>query len=109
VKLLITIIQQEDMRELLDQLLSKGFKVTKLKSIGGFLEVSNVVLLMAVENDKVEECLSIIKDHAHSRDRYVETLPFNLIEGISGFSLPVKVSVGGAQVFMLDIEKYVKY
>ncbi|MCE5223410.1 cyclic-di-AMP receptor [bacterium] len=108
-KLLISIIQQEDMRELLDQLLSKGFKVTKLKSIGGFLEVSNVVLLMAVEDGKVNECLDIIKEHAHSRDRYVETLPFNLIEGISGFSLPVKVTVGGAQVFILDIEKMIKF
>jgi uncharacterized protein YaaQ len=108
-KLLISIIQQEDMRELLDQLLSKGFKVTKLKSIGGFLEVSNVVLLMAVDEEKVNECLDIIKEHAHSRDRYVETLPFNLIEGISGFSLPVKVTVGGAQVFILDIEKNIKF
>ena len=108
-KLLISIIQQEDMRELLDQLLSKGFKVTKLKSIGGFLEVSNIVLLMAVEDEKVNECLDIIKEHAHSRDRYVETLPFNLIEGISGFSLPVKVTVGGAQVFILDIEKNIKF
>lgn len=108
-KLVISIIQQEDMRELLDQLLSKGFKVTKLKSIGGFLEVSNVVLLMAVDEEKVDECLSIIKEHAHSRDRYVETLPFNLIEGISGFSLPVKVTVGGAQVFILDIEKNIKF
>ncbi len=108
-KLIISIIQQEDMRELLDQLLSKGFKVTKLKSIGGFLEVSNVVLLMAVDEEKVDECLAIIKEHAHSRDRYVETLPFNLIEGISGFSLPVKVTVGGAQVFILDIEKNIKF
>jgi uncharacterized protein YaaQ len=108
-KLIISIVQQEDMRELLDHLLSKGFKVTKLKSIGGFLEVSNIVLLIAVENEKLDEVLSIIQEHAHSRERYVETLPFNLIEGISGFSLPVKVTVGGAQVFIIDIEKYVKY
>lgn len=64
---------------------------------------------MAVENEKVNECLDIIKEHAHSRDRYVETLPFNLIEGISGFSLPVKVTVGVAQVFILDIEKNLKF
>jgi uncharacterized protein YaaQ len=108
-KLIVAIIQQEDMRELLDHLLSKGYKVTKLKSIGGFLEVSNIVLLIAIENEKLDDVLSIIHERAHSRERYVETLPFNLIEGISGFSLPVKVTVGGAQVFIIDIEKYVKY
>jgi len=109
VKLIVAIVQQEDLRELLDHLLSKGHKITKLKSIGGFLEVSNIVLLMAVEEEKMEDVLGIIHEHAHSRERYVETLPFNLIEGISGFSLPVKVTVGGAQVFIIDIERYIKY
>ncbi len=108
-KLIVAIVQQEDLRELLDHLLSKGHKITKLKSIGGFLEVSNIVLLMAVEEEKMEDVLGIIHEHAHSRERYVETLPFNLIEGISGFSLPVKVTVGGAQVFIIDIERYIKY
>ena len=108
-KLIVAIIQQDDLKDVVDNLLSRGYRVTKLKSVGGFLEVSNIVLLIGVEAEKVEDVLQIINKNCHSRDRYVDTLPFNLIEGLSGFTLPVRVTVGGAQVFIIDIEKFIKY
>jgi len=108
-KLIIVIIQQDDLKDVVDNLLSRGHRVTKLKSVGGFLEVSNIVLLIGVEAEKVDDVLQIINKNCHSRDRYVDTLPFNLIEGLSGFTLPVRVTVGGAQVFIIDVEKFIKY
>jgi len=108
-KLIIAIIQQDDLKDVLDNLLSRGYRVTKLKSIGGFLGVSNIILLIGVGKEKVDDVLEIINKNCHSREKYVETLPFNLIEGFSGFTLPLKVTVGGAQVFILDVEKFVRY
>ncbi len=108
-KLIIAIIQQDDLKNVLDNLLSRGYRVTKLKSIGSFLEVANIILLIGVEEEKVEDVLGIINKNCRSREKYVETLPFNLIEGFSSFTLPLKVTVGGAQVFILDVEKFVRY
>ena len=58
-KLLVTIIQQDDLKDVVDNLLSRGHRVTKLKSVGGFLEVSNIVLLIGVETEKVEDVLRL--------------------------------------------------
>jgi uncharacterized protein YaaQ len=109
VKLIIAIIQQDDLKDVLDNLLSQGYRVTKVKSVGGFLEISNIILFIGVDKEKVPDVLEIINKHCHSRDKYVETLPFNLIEGFSGLTLPVKVTVGGAQIFILDVEKFIRY
>jgi len=108
-KLIIAIIQQDDLKNVLDNLLSRGYRVTKLKSIGGFLEVTNIILFIGVEKEKVEDVLGIINKNCRSREKYVETLPFNLIEGFSSFTLPLKVTIGGAQVFILDVERFVRY
>lgn len=108
-KLIIVIIQQDDLKDVVDHLLSSGFRVTKIKSVGGFLEASNIILFIGVDKEKVDDVLEIINKHCHSREKYVDTLPFNLIEGFSGLTLPVKVTVGGAQIFIIDVERFVRY
>ncbi len=108
-KLVVAVIQEEDTKSVSEILLNEGFKITKLRSMGGFLEVHNTILISAVEDKCLENYLELIKNNCKSRQRFVENLPLNMIEGNPGYSLPVKVTVGGAQVFIINLEDYKKY
>jgi uncharacterized protein YaaQ len=108
-KFVISVIQEEDTKSVVDILLNEGFKVTKLRSMGGFLEVHNTILLSAVETKCLDKYLDIIKNNCKSRQRFVENVPLNMLEGSPGYTLPVKVTVGGAQVFIINMEDYKKY
>lgn len=58
-KLLITIVQDQDAVSLLEKLTASGFSATKLASTGGFLKVGNTTLLIGVEDDKVPQVMGL--------------------------------------------------
>ena len=69
-KLLITIVQDQDVPILLDTLMQEGYSATKLASTGGFLRVGNTTLLIGVEDEKVESALALIKKVSKKREQY---------------------------------------
>ena len=87
-KLLIAIVQDADTQKLVKELMSKKHRVTKLASTGGFLKAGNTTLLIGVEEEKVDEVLNTIEGICKSR------------EAKQG------VNVGGATVFLMDIDKF---
>ena len=48
-KLLITVVQDEDAQKLISNLMNEGFGVTKLATTGGFLKAGNITLLIGVD------------------------------------------------------------
>jgi uncharacterized protein YaaQ len=60
-KLMIVIVHDTDSDAVLQALLGKGFRVTRVASTGGFLRRGNVTLLIGVESDKVDAVLEILK------------------------------------------------
>jgi len=107
-KLIIAVVSDEDSNLLADNLNREGFGTTKLCSSGGFLKSGNTTFLIATEADKVEQALSIIKDTCKSRRRMIapEKLPGSF--GAFNLAMPVEVNVGGATVFILNIEQFLK-
>ena len=105
-KLVYAIIQQEDSTEVTSELLQNGYKITKYTGMGGFLEEGNLILMMGVEDAHVSKVLSIFKKCCKSRDRYINALPFVPMEGMPPLSFPVKVTVGGAKIFILPVEEF---
>jgi uncharacterized protein YaaQ len=107
-KLLFAIVSDEDSSNLTDNLNRKGFSTTKLCSSGGFLRSGNTTFLVATEEDKVDEALSIIGETCKSRRRMIapEKLPGSF--GSFNMAMPIEVNVGGATVFILNIEKFLK-
>ncbi|HNW31965.1 MAG TPA: cyclic-di-AMP receptor [Caldisericia bacterium] len=105
-KLIAAIIQQEDANEATAELLQNGYKITKLRGIGGFLEEGNLVLLIGVEDAHVPKVLQIFQKTCVARDRYINALPFVPMEGMPPLSFPVKVTVGGAKIFVLPVEEF---
>jgi len=63
VKLLLTIVRDDDATGVVDALTEHGFGVTRLTSTGGFLRMGNTVLLSGIEDDQLDEVLEIMRAH----------------------------------------------
>jgi len=105
-KMILAIIQQEDAADATAELLQNGYKITKLKGMGGFLEEGNVILMLGVEDAHVPKVLQVFQKTCVARDRYINALPFVPMEGMPPLSFPVKVTVGGAKLFVLPVDEF---
>ena len=96
-KLILAIINHDDANAVTQSLTKHGFSSTKLATTGGFLMAGNVTILVGVDEEKVQSVIDIIKEQSHSRKQM-----------IYGYypSMPVEVVVGGATIFVVDIERF---
>ena len=108
-KLIIAIVQDEDASRLINTLMNEGYSVTKLATTGGFLRAGNTTLLLGGEDDRVKGALDVIEKVCKSR-KQIATSP-SPVAGTSGVyaPYPIEVVVGGATVFVLDVEQFVKF
>jgi len=104
-KLIMSIVNSDDARPLLDSLLRKGHRATVISSTGGFLREGNSTLLIVVDAAKVEEVLGTIRETCRTRTQFVNPLPPVIEPGELYMPSPVEVQVGGATVFVLDVER----
>lgn len=107
-KLIIAIVHDEDVHHLIEDLTKEKYRITKLATTGGFLKAGNTTLLTGVEEDQVDRVIEIIKDNCQTRNQTV-TSPTPMA-GAAGVFIPypIEVKVGGATVFVVDIEQYLK-
>ena len=61
-KLIITIIPGNECDNISVARTEKKFRVTKIASTGGFLRKGNATLLVGVDDDKLDEAISLIKN-----------------------------------------------
>jgi uncharacterized protein YaaQ len=108
-KLIMSIVNREDADELLKALTDAGYKATLVSTTGGFLREGNATICVGAEQDEVEEVLALIKENCHTRTRYVS--PLAPLTEPSEFYIPepVELEVGGATVFILDVERHEKF
>ena len=109
-KLIIAIVQDEDASRLVNQLMKNGFGVTKLASTGGFLRAGNTTLLIGVDEEKLHSVMDIIEHVCKSRKQMTSTPSvMGSMANMPGIaSYPVEVTVGGATVFVLSVDQFVK-
>lgn len=107
-KLVIAIVQDDDAGELVDVITDGGFRVTKLATTGGFLKSGNTTLMIGVEKERVDEVLTIIDRVCKTREQVI-TSP-SPVAGSTGVYVPypVEVEVGGATIFVVDVDKFIK-
>ena len=106
-KLIICIVQDQDSGALIDELTDNDFRITKLASTGGFLKAGNTTLLTGVEDEDVDKVLKIIEDNCKTRELTTSLLTVTM-PGDSYIPFPLEVKVGGATIFILDVEKHIK-
>ncbi|MBC8587276.1 cyclic-di-AMP receptor [Paratissierella segnis] len=92
-KLIIAIIQDEYINKVVKALMTKKIRATKLSSTGGFLKSGSTTLLIGIEETQVDEVVELIKGQVISK---------KVKDGEN------EITVGGANLFIMDIDKYVK-
>ena len=70
-KLVISIVQDDDALDLVDALNEKGYSVTKLATTGGFLKSGNTTLMIGVEKEVVKDVVKVIEDVCKRRKEMV--------------------------------------
>ncbi len=106
VKLVVSIVHNEDAGPLVDALLEKEYRATRLHSSGGFLKQSNATIIVGVDDGKVEEVLGIVRENCTSRTQVVNPMPPIMEPGEFFMPYPLEVEVGGATVFVLPVERF---
>lgn len=107
-KLIIAMIQDQDVNKLLRVLTEHEYSATRLASTGGFLHQGNTTLLMGVADDKVTEVTGLIKDTCHSRKQLITPLA-SVGRNVNNYiTNPIEVLVGGATIFVVDVFDFIK-
>lgn len=105
-KLILTIVSKEDASKVTKALINDDFFVTKLASTGGFLRGGNVTLMTGVSDGDVEKAINIISACCKSRKELVSN-PYVGEYGTT-ISAPIEITVGGATIFVVDVESFKK-
>lgn len=103
-KLVLAIVNNDDSAIAAGNLTREGFFVTKLSTTGGFLMVGNTTFLIGTEDEGVDRVMKVLAECCATRDRETPAIGHTLNNG----SLPEKVTVGGATVFVLSVDEYKK-
>lgn len=106
-KLIVAVIQDKDAPRLMENLIRAGYSATKLASTGGFLREGNSTVLIGVQDGETESVLGVIRKTCRAREQLVTPVT-PVGPGESYVPYPVGVMVGGAIVFILPVEKFVK-
>lgn len=105
-KLIIAIVSNDDSSTVMKELVKQKFSVTKLASSGGLLRKGNTTLMIGSRDDEVEKIADIITKFSKTRN---ELVPSSVISDIGIIpSTPLEVTVGGATIFVVDVEKFKK-
>lgn len=105
-KMIIAILNSDDAPIVTSRLMKNGYSVTKLSSSGGFLRAGNVTIMVGVDEKKVQDVIDIISSYSKSRKQII---PAASETGVNFYpSMPIEVTVGGATIFVLNVERFEK-
>lgn len=103
-KLVIAIVNQEDVTQVTHALNSGGYSSTRLASQGSYLVTDNTTFLVGVDEERVEDVKQRIIRSVHRRERRLPTFSaehygYNVDEG-------TQVTVGGVTIFVVNVEEF---
>ncbi|MFB5663733.1 cyclic-di-AMP receptor [Alteribacillus sp. HJP-4] len=108
-KLIVAVVQDKDSNRLSNALVDEDFRATKLASTGGFLKAGNTTFLIGVEDNHIDQVLQIIQDNCKAREQLVAPVSPMGGNADSYVPYPVEVQVGGATVFILEVEQFEQF
>lgn len=105
-KLILAIVSNDDANNLIKALSKAKYQTTKLATTGGFLSKGNSTIITGCEDEQVEEVMDIISKESRKHEEFIpSTMPLHSGEMLAA---PIKVTVGGATVFVLNVEDFKK-
>ena len=106
-KLIMAIISSDDARDALDRLTKAGFRATVISTTGGFLREGNTTIFLGTEDQQVTQAVEVLRQTCRRRTQWVSPLPTLEGPGLE-MSEPIEVSVGGAVVFVMNVEQFLQ-
>jgi uncharacterized protein YaaQ len=102
-KMILAVVQADDAGKVTQALNEAGYRVTRMATQGAWLRRENVTLLVGVEDTRVNDALRILRKTAQRRTAYIN-VPGEVMGAYN--PQPLEVEVGGATVFVLNIERF---
>lgn len=106
-KLILAIIPNDDSMVATSALTKEGFFITKLSTTGGFLMVGNTTLLIGTEEERIPLIKEILSRHCSGRKQISPSVS-SFGRGLSDEGLGEETSVGGATMFVLNVDSFEK-
>lgn len=104
-KMVMAVMPRSEAESVLQALVAANHTATFVETRGGMLRQAQMTLYIAVESADLEHVLSIIKSACHS-EPVVESADE---EGVASQPMPVRPRLGGAVVFVWEIERSENY
>ena len=103
-KLICVIVRNIDSGDVTAALNKEGYYVTKLASTGGFLREGNTTLMIGTDEEKVDDVINIVKKVCGPRKQIIA----NPVGTGEYTSMNVVVNIGGATIFVMDVDRFEK-
>lgn len=102
-KLVYAIVNDEDTYAVSKGLQKQGIRATKLASTGSFLSRGNTTFMICCQDEQVDSVIEACKQYSKKRKQFVSS---SAVTEAAGSSDPVEITIGGATIFVTDIERF---
>ena len=103
-KMVMAIVPREDDAAVLQDLVSLGYRATKIASTGGFLRRGNSVVMVGVDASLVDGVVEAIRRRCRTRKWPLRATAVPIPSEAP--PSPDEVTVGGATIFVLDVARH---
>lgn len=103
-KLVYAIVNDDDTYAVSKGLQKKGLRATKLASTGGFLSRGSTTFMICCRDEEVDDVIEVCRAHSKKRRQFVPSS--SISENHLGDTSPVEVTIGGATIFVTDIQRF---
>lgn len=106
-QLFVLSVSTETLMRLREQLVKRNFVFTQIESSGGIIQKESVCLLVGISSGRADELMKIIRK---SCKRHRTFIPARMETSlISGAPMMLEVEVGGALVYVLEVERFEQF
>ena len=104
-KLIVAVIQDQDGDSVLTNLTEQGYRVTRIATTGGLLQQGNTTLLVGVEENQIPSVIETFKKFSRRRTYYMPSAVGVRPDGGTFYNY-IETEVGGAMLFVLDVDYF---
>jgi len=104
--LLLAIVQSEDAPDLAKKLTEHGLRHTQINSTGGLFASGSVALLLGIDESAYDSVIEAIVATCKTRTKHISAVATP--EPTFFFFTPMEVEVGGAVVFGVPVDRFIR-
>ena len=103
-RLVILTVTGAQFDALVKHLAKEEFAFTVINTTGGIIQEPEVCLLIGFQSERLQFLLEMVRRYCHSYRQYVSSQ--GVLQGEMANPPMVEVELGGAQFFMMNVERY---